>query len=253
MLSGKKGVVLNIANKYSIGWGIAQTAFNHGAEIVLGIQSDRFRKPVTKLAEEIKSSLVAVCDVTRDEDIDALSSLLQKEYTQLDFLVHSIAYTPTNTLKEPLVETSRQDYKVALDISAYSFIALARALAPLMKDGGSILCMSYYGAEKVVPNYNVMGVAKAALESSVRYLANDLGPKQIRVNALSAGPISTLAARGIPGFTDMKKVHAQKAPLRRNVEMDEVGQTASFLLSELSSGITGEVVYVDCGYHILGM
>ena len=193
-----------------------------------------------------------MCDVAQDEDISRTFSQLKQRYGRLDILVHSVAFAPARELAGEFVDTSREGFRVALDVSVYSLIALARAAAPLMEAGGSIMTMTYYGAQKVVPRYNVMGVAKAALESSVRYLANDLGPKKIRVNAISAGPIRTLAARGIPGLGDMLKSHAERAPLKRNVDVNEVGATGVFLASDASSGITGEILYVDCGYNIMG-
>lgn len=253
MLKGKKGVILNVANKHSIAWGIAAAASNAGAELAIGYQGERFEKNVRELAKELSNALVVSCDVTKDEEIDAMANSLKEAWGSIDFLVHSIAFAPRESLDGLYVDTKRADYAIAQEISAYSLVALAKAVRPLMSEGGSILCLTYFGAEKVVPHYNVMGVAKAALEASTRYLAHDLGPQQIRVNALSAGPISTLAARGIAGFTDMRKIHSDRAPLRRNVQLEEIGNAAVFLLSDMSSAITGEVVHVDCGYNIVGM
>jgi enoyl-[acyl-carrier protein] reductase I len=193
-----------------------------------------------------------MCDVSKDEEIEHLFGQLKERYGKLHVLVHSVAFAPPEELKGDFVDTTREGFRMAHDVSVYSLIAVSRAAAPLMEDGGSIVTMSYYGAEKVVPNYNVMGVAKAALECTVRYLANSLGPKKIRVNAISAGPIKTLAARGISGLGDMLKAHAERAPLKRNVDVNEVGSTGVFLASDASSGITGEVIYVDCGYNIMG-
>lgn len=253
MLKGKKGVILNVANKHSIAWGIAQAATNAGAKVAIGYQGDRFEAGVQKLAQEIGGIAVGPCDITRDNEIEATMESLKQSFGTIDFLVHSLAFAPREALDGGYVDTTREAYTTALDISAYSLVALARAAKGLMAEGGSIVCLSYYGAEKVVPHYNVMGVAKAALEASTRYLAYDLGQDGIRVNAVSAGPISTLAARGIAGFTDMRSMHAERAPLKRNVTMDEIGNAAAFLLSDYSSGITGEVLYVDAGYHIMGM
>lgn len=253
MLNGKKGVIFNVANKHSIAWGIAQAASKAGAEVAIGFQGERFEPGVRKLAAEIGAVAVGPCDITNDEQIAATMEQLKETFGTIDFLVHSIAFAPREALDGGYVDTTRDAYTTALDISAYSFVSLARAAKGLMSNGGSMVCLSYYGAEKVVPHYNVMGVAKAALEASTRYLAYDLGQDNIRVNAVSAGPISTLAARGIAGFTDMRSMHAERAPLKRNVTLDEIGNTAAFLLSDLASGITGEVLYVDAGYHIMGM
>lgn len=253
LLAGKKGLILGVANKRSIAWGIAQAAATAGAQLALTYQGDRLEKNVRELAQELEEPLILPCDVTDDGQIEALFTSLQEQWGRLDFLVHSVAFAPKEALEDQFVNTRRQDFLTAHDISAYSLVPLARHARPLMKDGGSIMAMTYYGSEKVVPNYNVMGVAKAALEASVRYLADDLGPNGIRVNAISAGPVNTLAARGVSGFTGMLKLHAEKAPLKRNVEVEEVANAALFLLSSMSSGITGEVIYVDCGYHIMGM
>lgn len=253
MLKGKKGVIFNVANKHSIAWGIAEAAHRAGGQVAIGYQGERFEGTVRKLAEEIGALVVGPCDVTDEGQIEQVMEQLKAAWGGIDFLVHSLAFAPREALDGAYIDTSRDAYATALDISAYSLVALARAARPLMTSGGSIVCLTYYGSEKVVPHYNVMGVAKAALEASTRYLAYDLGRDGIRVNAVSAGPISTLAARGIAGFTDMRKIHAERAPLRRNVQLEEVGNAAVFLLSDLASGITGEVLYVDAGYHIMGM
>ena len=253
LMKGKKGLVLGVANKRSIAWGITQATVDAGAQVALTYQGERLESNVRSLAESLTDPLILPCDVTNDEEIAQLFDTIRREWGRLDFMVHSVAFAPKEALENKYVETGREAFKVAHDISAYSLVALAKHAQPLMAEGGSIMAMTYYGSEKVVPNYNVMGVAKAALEASVRYLADDLGPHGIRVNAVSAGPINTLAARGISGFTGMLKHHAEKAPLKRNVELEEVANAALFLLSSMSSGITGEVLYVDCGYHIMGM
>lgn len=252
-MAGKRGLILGVANKRSIAWGITRAVVDAGAEVALTFQGERLEQNVRSLAQEIGNPLILPCDVTDDNQVAELFRTIDQEWGRLDFLVHSVAFAPKEALENPYVETSREAYLVAQDISAYSLVLLARHARPLMREGGSIMAMTYYGSEKVVPNYNVMGVAKAALEASVRYLANDLGPDGIRVNAVSAGPLNTLAARGISGLTGMMKYHAEKAPLKRNVEVEEVANAALFLLSSMSSGITGEVIYVDCGYHIMGM
>jgi enoyl-[acyl-carrier protein] reductase I len=253
LMEGQRGLILGMANKRSIAWGIARAVAGQGARLVLTYQGERVEKNVRELAAELQGALVLPCDVTKDTDIKAVMAATAAELGGLDFLVHSVAYAPREDLEGAYVHTSREGYHLSQDVSAYSLVALAREAAPLMKSGGSILAMTYYGAEKVVPGYNVMGVVKASLEASVRYLANDLGPKGIRVNAISSGPLSTLAARGVSGFTEMRKLAAERAPLRRNVDVEEVGNAALFLLSTMSSAITGEVIYVDCGYHIMGM
>lgn len=253
-LKGKKGLVCGVANKRSIAWGIAQALSNHGCELAFTYQGDRLKENVEELAATLpgKSPLYP-CDVNDDSQIKALGEGLQKDFGKLDYLVHCIAFAKKEDISGNIVNTSRDGFKLAQEISAYSLIALTKAVEPLMeKEGGSIVALTYLGSEKVVPNYNVMGTAKAALESSIRYLAAGLGPKKIRVNGLSAGPVNTLAARGIAGFTDMLANHARKSPLGRNVEIEEVANAAFFLLSPLGSGITGETIYVDCGYRIMG-
>ena len=248
----RTAVVFGVANKRSIAWAIAQQLQQAGARLAITYQNQRLEQEAKDLITALPGAEAFMCDVSRDEEIDRLFAQLQERYGKLDALVHSIAFAPAAELAGEFLATSREGFRVAHDVSVYSLVALARAAAPLMTDGGSILTLTYYGAEKVVPRYNVMGVAKAALEASVRYLAFDLGKRKIRVNAISAGPIKTLAARGISGFGDMLKGHVERAPLQRNVEVDEVGTTAVFLASDAASGITGEVVYVDCGYNIMG-
>ncbi len=253
LLEGKKALIFGIANKNSIAWGIAQVLHAHGAEIGFSYGLDKLERRVRPLADELGVNFVELCDVTKDEDIENIFVKAKDHFGEIDILVHSIAFAPREDLVGRFVDTSRNGFSMAMDISAYSLVALARAATPLMSNGGSIISMSYYGAEKVVPHYNVMGVAKAALEASTRYLAADLGPQGIRVNAISAGAIKTLSAAGIAGFRKMLTYTEERAPLRRNVDQSEVGQTALWLCSDLSSGVTGEVVYVDAGYHILGM
>ena len=252
LLEGKKGLIVGVANKHSIAWAIAQAVAREGAQLAFNYQNDRLKGNVEELANTVAGARSFPCDVASDDEIAALIKSVETEFGQLDFLVHSVAYAPREELTGEFVNTSRQGFAIALDVSAYSLVAVARAALPLMKDGGSIITLSYLGAERVVPHYNVMGVAKAALEASVRYLAHDLGPRGIRVNAISAGPIRTLAARGVSGITKMVDHHREVAPLRHATEQAEVGDTALFLLSSLGRGITGEVIYVDGGYHILG-
>lgn len=253
LLEGKKALIFGIANKNSIAWGIAQALHEHGAEIGFSYGIPQLEKRVMPLAEQLGITFVEKCDVTQDKELDEVFAKAAAHFGALDILVHSVAYAKQDDLTGRFVNTSRDGFALALDISAYSLVAMAQRAAPLMPAGGSIITMTYYGAEKVVPHYNVMGVAKAALEASVRYLAADLGPNGIRVNAISAGPIKTLAAAGISGFRKMLTYVGERAPLRRNIDQDEVGRTALWLCSDLSSGVTGEVIYVDAGYHILGM
>lgn len=253
LLEGKKALIFGIANKNSIAWGIAQALHEHGAEIGFSYGIPQLEKRVMPLAEQLGITFVEKCDVTQDKELDEVFAKAAAHFGALDILVHSVAYAKQDDLTGRFVNTSRDGFALALDISAYSLVAMAQRAAPLMPAGGSIITMTYYGAEKVVPHYNVMGVAKAALEASVRYLAADLGPNGIRVNAISAGPIKTLAAAGISGFRKMLTYVGERAPLRRNIDQDEVGRTALWLGSDLSSGVTGEVIYVDAGYHILGM
>src|SRR5262247_3302109 len=252
LLESKKGLILGVANKQSIAWAIAESAAREGARLIFNYQNDRFKDKVEKLAEGLEGSKTFQCDVGNDDEIAAMMKGVESEVGELDFLVHSIAYAPSEEMSGEFINTSRQGFATALEVSAYSLVAVSRAAAPLMKNGGSIVTLTYLGSERVVPNYNVMGVAKAALEASVRYLANDLGPRGVRVNAISAGPIRTLAARGVGGISKLVEAHREIAPLRHATEQAEVGDTALFLLSSLGRGITGEVIYVDGGYHILG-
>ncbi len=253
LLEGKKALIFGVANKHSIAWGIAQMFHEHGAEIGFSYGIPQLEKRVRPLAEQIGVDFIELCDVTVDEEIDAVMAKAKEHFGTIDILVHSIAFAKREDIGGRFHEASRDGFALAMDISAYSLIALSRAAMPLMSDGGSIMAMSYYGAEKVVPNYNTMGVAKAALEANVRYLAADLGQDGIRVNSISAGPIKTLAASGISGFRKMLSKVADINPLRRNVDQMEVGRTAVYLASDLSSGVTGENIYVDAGYNILGM
>ena len=251
-LAGRTAIVFGVANKRSIAWSIAQQLHQAGARLLITYQNERLKQEAEELVQSLAGAEGYQCDVSRDEEISRLFSQVRERHGKLHTLVHSIAFAPADELKGEFYNTSREGFRIAMDVSVYSLVALARAAAPLMTEGGSILTMTYYGAEKVVPNYNVMAVAKAALECSVRYLAFDLGKQNIRVNAISAGPIRTLAARGISGLGDMLKSHAEHAPLKRNVDVGEVGKTGLFLASDLSTGITGEVIYVDCGYNIMG-
>jgi len=251
-LKDKTAVVFGVANKRSIAWGITQRLHQAGARLAVTYQNERVRLEAEDLISSLPGAEAFQCDVSRDDEINQLFGKLKERYATLDILVHSVAFAPQEALKDDFLQTSREAFRIAHDISVYSLIAVSRAAAPLMNENGSVMTLTYYGAEKVVPHYNVMGVAKAALEASVRYLAYDLGRQKVRVNAISAGPIKTLAARGIAGFGEMLGVQAEKAPLQRNVEVDEVGSTALFLASDLSTGITGETIYVDCGYNIMG-
>jgi enoyl-[acyl-carrier protein] reductase I len=254
-LAGKHGLVVGVANKRSISWAIAQAAAAAGARLALTYQTERLEENVRELAAKLDQPLVVPCDVSSDQQIADLAAAVDREFGGLDFLVHGAAFAPQAELSSPFVQTSRDGFRIALDVSAYSLIALTRAVVPLMqrRGGGSILTLTYLGSQRVFTNYNVMGVAKAALESSVRYLASDLGPHNIRVNAISAGPIKTLAAAGISGFSSILQVYRERAPLRRNVELGEVADTALFLLGPESRAITGEVMMVDGGYHIVGV
>jgi enoyl-[acyl-carrier protein] reductase I len=251
LFAGKKGLIFGVANKDSIAWGIAQALHDEGAELGFSYAGEVLKKRVEPLAASINASFVAECDVTSEAAIDTLFARAAAHFGTLDFLVHAVAYAPKEELGGRFVNTTREGFRVALDISCYSLIALAKRAAPLMKDGGSILTLTYYGAEKVTPNYNVMGVAKAALEASVRYLAWDLGKDGIRVNAISAGPIKTLAASGVSGFRSSLRYVGQVAPLG-NVTQSNVGDAARFLLGDWAAGVTGEVLYVDGGYNIMG-
>jgi len=251
-LVGRVAVVFGVANKRSIAWAIAQGLHAAGAQLAITYQNQRLEMEAKDLILSLPGAEAFMCDVSKDEEIDRVFAELKQRYGKIHTLVHSIGFAPAAELKNDFVQTTREGFRVAHDISVYSLIALARGAAPLMEDSGSIITLTYYGSEKVVPHYNVMGVAKAALECTVRYLAHDLGKKKIRVNAISAGPIKTLAARGIGDFSEMLKSHSERSPLRRNVDVNEVGATGVFLASDGSSGITGEVIYVDCGYNIMG-
>ena len=251
-LEGRVAAIFGLANKRSIAWGIAQKLHEAGAKLAIGYQNERMRSEAEGLILDLPGAEPFQCDVSDDAEIERVFAQLKEKYGKLDVLVHSVAYAPSDDLKNDFLMTTREGFRIAHDVSVYSLIALSRAAAPLMSEGGSIMAMTYYGAEKVVPHYKVMGVAKASLEATVRYLAWDLGSKNIRVNAISAGPIRTLAARGISSLGDMLKYHAARAPLHRNTAQEEVGKTAVYLASDLSSGVTGEVIYVDSGYNIMG-
>jgi enoyl-[acyl-carrier protein] reductase I len=254
LLSGKLGVVFGVANKRSIAWAIAQAWAREGAKLAFTYQGERLKENVEELAGTFGAdTLILPCDVTKDEDIASVFKTVGEKFGKLDLMLHSVAFAPKDALEGHFVNTSREAFRIAHDVSAYSLVALARGASALMTGGGSIVAMSYYGAQKVVPHYNVMGVAKASLEASTRYLAYDLGPKKIRVNCISAGPVNTLAARGISGFNEMLKHYEAHAPLKRNVLPDELGATGAFLASDGAAAITGQVLYVDCGYEIMGM
>jgi len=271
LLEGRKGLIVGVANKRSIAWAIAQAASREGAKLAFTYQGERLKDSVAELANSLSPAQTGLaqpgpiqagsadatplfeCDVTNNAQMDSAFQGVKDAFGTLDFFVHAVAFAKREELEAEYLPTSRDGFALALDVSAYSLTALAQRAAPLMTEGGSIVALTYYGAEKVIPRYNIMGVAKAALEASIRYLAFDLGPKKIRVNGLSSGPVQTLAARGISGFTDMMKIVESKAPLRRNVDIAEVANAAVFLLSSLSSGITGEILHVDCGYNTLGM
>ena len=250
--SQKTAVIFGLANKRSIAWAIAQKLQEAGWRLGICYQNERLEQEAKDLIADLPGAAGFMCDVSSDDQIAKLFDELKSQYGTLQGIVHSVAFAPAEELKGEFVNTTREGFRIAHDVSVYSLVAVSRAAVPLMTEGGSIVTMSYFGAEKVVPRYNVMGVAKAALEASVRYLASDLGPKGIRVNAISAGPIKTLAARGISNLGEMLKAHADRSPLRRNVDPAEVGATAAFLLSSAGSGITGETIYVDCGYNIMG-
>ena len=252
LLQGKNGLILGIANKRSLAWGIAQAVAREGARLAVTFQGERLEENVRGLAAGLENPVILPCDVSRDEDLDALADSVKRELGGIDFVVHAVAFALREELDGEYLNTSREGYRIAQEISSYSFTALARRMAPLMEGrAGSMLTLSYLGGERVVPHYNVMGVAKAALEMSVRYLAADLGPKGIRVNAISAGPIKTLAAAGVQGLSKMLEYHRTHAPLRKNTEQEEVGDAALFLVSHLSRGITGEILHVDGGYHAM--
>jgi enoyl-[acyl-carrier protein] reductase I len=253
-LEGKTGLIMGVANKRSIAWGIASAAHREGARLILTYQNERLGENVRELGPGLGDPLLVECDVANDAAVDGLMARIQGEIGHLDFLVHALAFAPREALGGMYADTKRDDFKIALDISAYSLVRVARAALPLMENRqASIITLTYLGSERVVENYNVMGVAKAALEASVRYLANDLGPRGVRVNAVSAGPIKTLASSAVGGISNMIKLHAERAPLRKAVDLGEVADTALFFLSSLSRGVTGEVLYVDGGFHILGV
>ena len=253
LLKGKRGIITGVANNLSISWAIAQLAKSHGAEIALTYQGEILQKRVMPLAEEIGCKFVLECDVTNDASMDNLFKVVKDKWEKVDFLVHAIAFADKDELRGRYIDTTLPNFLNAMNISCYSLTALAKRVEPLMKDGGSIITLSYYGAEKVIPYYNVMGLAKSALETSVKYLANDMGPNNIRVNAISAGPIKTLASSGIGDFKSMLKIHAETSPLKRNTTQQDVAGAALYMLSDLSSGVTGEIQYVDSGYNIMGM
>src|SRR5437879_1532522 len=254
MLAEKLGIVFGVANKRSIAWAIAQAWHREGAKLAFTYQGERLKENVEELAGTFGAdTLLMECDVTKDADIARVFDQTGKKFGKLHLLLHSVAFAPKDALEGEFLNATLDAFRVAHEVSAYSLVALARGAAPLMTDGGSIVAMTYYGSEKVVPHYNVMGVAKASLEASARYLAYDLGPKRIRVNCISAGPVNTLAARGIAGFTEMLKHYEVHAPLKRNVLPDELGATGAFLASDAAAAITGQVIYVDCGYQIMGM
>jgi len=255
LLEGKTGIIFGVANKRSIAWAIAQALSREGMRLAFTYQGERLKESVESLTTTMQDSLLLPCDVTMDAEIESVFRDVGDQFGKLDVLVHSVAFAPREDLENEFVKTTREGFKVAHDISAYSLVGLTRAALPLMEKagGGSVIAMTYFGAEKAVEGYNLMGVAKAALEATIRYLAANLGPKNVRVNAISAGPVNTLAARGIRGFTGMLKHHAERAPLRRNVELEEIGSVALFLASSMSSAITGEVLHVDSGYNIIGV
>lgn len=253
ILKGKKGLIMGVANDKSIAWGIAKSCFENGADFAFTYQGKVIEKRVRPLAEQVKSTIVLPCDVSQDDSIKNVFAEIKSSWGTLDFIVHAIAFSDKTELQGRYVDTSRNNFLNTMNISCYSLTAIAKEGAELMQNGGSILTMSYYGAEKAIPNYNVMGVAKAALEASIRYIAMDLGHKQIRVNAISAGPIRTLAASGISDFRQVLNWNEQNTPMRRNVTIEDIGSSAVYLLSYMSSGVTGEVLHVDSGYHTVGM
>ena len=253
LMTGKRGLIMGVANNRSIAWGIAQRLSEHGTELAFTFQGEALERRVRPLADSLGSTLVLECDVTRPEQLDATFAALEKAWGSIDFVVHAIAYSDKDQLKGRYVDTTAENFAMTMNISCFSFTAVCQRAEKLMPNGGSLLTLTYYGAEKVLPHYNVMGVAKAALEASVRYMAKDLGEKNIRVNAISAGPIKTLAASGIGDFRYILKWNEYHSPLRRNVTIEEVGGSGLYLLSDLSSGVTGEIHYVDSGYNIIGM
>ena len=253
LMTGKKGLIMGLANDKSLAWGIARKLHEAGAEMAFSYQGEALKKRVGPLAEQVGSDFLIECDVSDMAAMDTAFAEIEAKWGKLDFLVHAIGFSDKNELRGKYLDTSLENFLLTMNVSAYSLVAAAKRARPLMKDGGSILTLTYYGAEKVVPHYNVMGVAKAALETSVQYLANDLGPENIRVNAISAGPIKTLAASGIGDFRYILKWNELNSPLRRNVTIEDVGGSGLYLLSDLASGVTGEVHHVDAGYHLVGM
>jgi enoyl-[acyl-carrier protein] reductase I len=253
LMAGKRGLIMGLANEKSLAWGIAQKLREHGAELAFSYQGEALEKRVRPLADQLGSDFCFECDVAKMDALDAAFETLRKRWQTIDFIVHAIGFSDKNELRGQFVDTSLDNFLMTMNISAYSLVAVTQRARPMMVNGGSVLTLTYYGAEKVVPHYNVMGVAKAALEASVKYLANDLGPENIRVNALSAGPIKTLAASGIGDFRYILKWNELNSPLRRNVTIDDVGGAGLYLLSDLASGVTGEVHHVDAGYHLVGM
>ncbi len=253
LMNGKKGLIMGVANDHSIAWGIAKTLHEHGAELAFTYQGDQLKKRVQPLAESVRSDIILPCDVQKEDEIGDVFKALENKWGALDFLVHAIAYSDKEELKGRYVDTTLANFLMSMHISCYSFTSVMRRAAPLMKNGGSAITLSYYGAEKVMPNYNVMGVAKAALEASTRYLAADLGPDRIRVNAISAGPMRTLAGSAIGSARQTFKYSVAASPLRRSVALEELGGTGLYLLSDLSGAVTGEIHYVDCGFNVVGM
>lgn len=253
IMEGKRGLIMGVANDKSLAWGIAHNLYKEGAELAFTYQGEILEKRVRPLAESVGSNFLIPCDVSNEDDLDLVFATLQKKWGKIDFLLHAIAFSDKEELKGPYFNTSKKNFTMALDISCYSFTSVCRRALPLLSEGGSLLTLSYYGAEKVMPHYNVMGVAKAALEASVKYLAVDLGKNNVRVNALSAGPARTLASSGIGDFNYILKWNQYNSPLRRNVLLDEVGKSGLYLLSDLSSAVTGEIHHVDCGYNVVGM
>ena len=252
-LTGKNGVILGVANDRSIAWAIAETLAQAGARLALTYQNDRVKDRVARLGDSLEGSLLLPCDATDDKQITDMFQQVEQAFGDISFLVHSIAFANREDLAQPFVNTGREGFKLALEVSAYSLIPLVKQAAPLMKDGGSVVTMTFQASQQVYPGYNVMGTAKAALEHEIRQLAYEFGEQNIRLNAISAGPLETLAARGIHGFMDMKRIHAERSPMKRNITIEEVAQTALFLCSGLSTGITGSVIPVDAGYHIMGV
>ncbi len=251
LLEGKKGVIIGVANKHSIAWAVAQVLHKHGAKLAFNYGMERLERGVRKLSDTLEGSVMFPCDVTNDEEIAAFyKSLGENGFEEFDFIIHSVAFSKTDDLNGPFVEASRDGFAMAQDISAYSLLAMTNAAGSMLKDGGSVVCMTYIGAERVIPNYGVMGVAKASLEASTRYLASNMAERQIRVNALSAGPVNTLAARGITDFKKLLDKCKEMSPMKRNITTEEIGNSTLFLVSDLSTAVTGEVLHVDAGFHI---